>query len=188
MTELLITDEQLVVGTLVGDNDNFAALVDRYWPIAVALSASRIEDFNEAEDIAQKSFIKAHQYLHKLKDRSRFGGWVSKIVIQECNSYFRSQKKAKLTSFSEGLENIPAPVTTNPGLTASQKHFIRSAVSKLAEKYRTVIIMRFIGGLNSTQIAGQLGQKPNTVRVWLHRAYKMLKDNLAPIAREVDLS
>lgn len=188
MTESLKTDEQLVVGALVGDDDSFAALIDRYWSIAVALSVSRIRDYTQAEDIAQQSFVKAYQNLGKLRDRSRFGGWVSRIVVRECNNHLRRKKTALAFSFTECLKDIPAPVTSNPGLTANQEQFIRSAVSQLANKYRTVIIMRFIGGLNSTQIAVQLGQKPNTIRVRLHRAYKMLKNNLAPIAREVEIS
>ena len=76
-------------------------------------------------------------------------------------------------------------VTANPGLTAMQKQFVRGAVARLAEKYRTIIVMRFIGGLNAREIANQLGKRPGTVRVWLHRAYKILRKSLEPIAEEV---
>ncbi|MCK5644871.1 MAG: RNA polymerase sigma factor [Gammaproteobacteria bacterium] len=181
-------DEQFVTAALGGDNESFASLVNIYWPIAVALSATRIEDFSDAEDVAQNSFVKAYQNLHKLKERSRFGGWFSRIVIQECNSYFRRQNRIKPIPIGESLQDIPAPVATNPGLTAAQKQFVRSAVARLAEKYRIVVVMRFIGGLNSSQIAAQLGERSNTVRVRLHRAYRMLRENLAPIVKEVEIS
>jgi len=45
--------------------------------------------------------------------------------------------------------------------------------------------MRFVGGLSAVQIAKQLGKRPGTVRVWLHRAYKILRKDLSGILEEV---
>jgi len=58
-------------------------------------------------------------------------------------------------------------------------------VSRLPEKTRNVVLMRFVGGFSAVQIARQLGQKPGTVRVWLHRAYNILRKDLAPLLEEV---
>ncbi|MHC4889715.1 MAG: RNA polymerase sigma factor [Planctomycetota bacterium] len=44
-----------------------------------------------------------------------------------------------------------------------------------------------MAGLSSVQIAEQLGKRPGTVRVWLHRAYKILRKDLAPFLGEVKL-
>ena len=75
--------------------------------------------------------------------------------------------------------------SSNPGLTESQIHFVRTRVSQLPAKARNVVLMRFVGGLSAVQIARQLGQRPGTVRVWLHRAYKLLRKDLAPLLEEV---
>ena len=179
------SDKELVAAALAGDNACFGALVERYWQIAVALAASRIEDCTEAEDVAQDSFIRAYRYLHKLKEPGRFAGWLSKIVIQECANRIRRDRGVRLVSFKDVSQIETAMVTANPGLTAMQKQFVRGAVARLAEKYRTIIVMRFIGGLNAREIANQLGKRPGTVRVWLHRAYKILRKSLEPIAEEV---
>jgi RNA polymerase sigma factor (sigma-70 family) len=87
----------------------------------------------------------------------------------------------------ECLDHVPAPVTGNPGLTDEHRLFVRNAVGRLKEKYQTVVVMRFVGGLNASEIALQLNQKPGTVRVWLHRAYAMLRESLAPLVQEVSL-
>ena len=50
---------------------------------------------------------------------------------------------------------------------------------------QNVVIMRFVGGLPLKQIAEQIEKKYGTVRVWLHRAYKLLKEDLTPIIEEV---
>lgn len=179
------SDKQLVAQAMRGDNVCFGVLVERYWAMAVALAASRIEDHSEAEDVAQDSFIRAYCYLHKLRRPGRFGGWLSKIIAQECTNRIRKRRRVKLACAGELSRLEAVAMTANPGLTALQKQFIRKAVAQLTEKYRTIIVMRFIGGLNAREIADQLGKRPGTVRVWLHRAYKILRESLEPIAEEV---
>ena len=85
---------------------------------------------------------------------------------------------------AEELQTIPA-YSSNPGLSESQIHFVRQAVSELPPKSQRLIIMRFVAGLSAVQIAEQLGKRPGTVRVWLHRAYKILRKDLAPLLEEV---
>ena len=76
--------------------------------------------------------------------------------------------------------------STNPGLTNDQTHHVREVVTRLPEKFRNVIIMRFVGGLSTAEIARQLGKRHSTVRVWLHRAYKILRKDLVVLAGEVE--
>jgi RNA polymerase sigma-70 factor (ECF subfamily) len=179
-------DRQLIYATLHGDNSAFGTIVGRHWNMVIALALSKIDESAEAEDIAQESFLKAYSHLHNLNNPSQFIGWLSKIVMQECsnnirkNIRFRSALGSRTTSFDDFTV-----FTKNPGLTHNQIHFVRQAVRKLPEKFRKLIIMRFVAGLSTVQIAEQLGKRPGTVRVWLHRAYKILRRDLAPLLEEV---
>ena len=182
-----ISDEQLVEDAVAGDKDSFGLLVERYWAMAVAIAYGTLMDPAEAEDVAQESFILAFSQLHKLRDRSRFAGWLGKIVRRK--SIDRIRKKARTRTVS--ISDIPeheylsiSPAATNPGLTEQQQGFVRKAVRRLPEKFRQVVLMRFIGNLSTAEIARQLGRKPVTVRVWLHRAYKKLRDELSPLLIE----
>ena len=183
------SDEQLVTATIQGDNSAFGIIVERYWNMAVAIALSRIDDLAEAEDIAQESFIKAYSQLHRLRDPSRFAGWLSKIVAQQGTNVLRKYARSKTVSSCEvdNLEALaPAFVpNANPGLTNEQTHFVRQTVSRLPEKFQKVIIMRFVAGLSAVQIAKRLGKRHGTVRVWLHRAYTILRKDLAPLLEEV---
>jgi RNA polymerase sigma factor (sigma-70 family) len=85
---------------------------------------------------------------------------------------------------TEECQTMPA-YSSNPGLSAGQIRFVRQAVSELPAKSQRVIIMRFVAGLSAVQIAQQLGKRPGTVRVWLHRAYQSLRKDLAPLLEEV---
>jgi len=184
------TDKQLVKSTLLGETSAFGAIVERYWNMVVALALSKVSDPAEAEDIAQESLLKAYSQLAGLRDPSRLAGWLSKITMQQCSNSIRKSVRCKKVMGCkatplESLDEISA-VTANPGLTQNQIQFVRQTVRRLPEKFRTLIIMRFVAGLSTVNIAEQLGKRPGTIRVQLHRAYKLLRKDLAPLLEEVE--
>jgi len=182
-------DEQLISATLGGDIAAFGTIVQRYWNMVVGLALSKIADAAEAEDVAQESFLKAYSQLHSLQNPSRFAGWLSKIALQQCANTVRKRIRCKtsLGCKAMGIEELDAkpPETDEHRLTKNQIHVVRQTVCRLPEKFRRLIIMRFVAGLSAVQIAQQLGKRPGTVRVWLHRAYKILRKDLAPLLEEV---
>lgn len=184
------TDEQFVISTLRGNVASFGRIVERYWNMVVALALTKIGDPAEAEDVAQESFLKAYSQLHMLRNPSRFAGWLSRIALQQCANSLRQTIRCK-TAFgckatpADHLDQQPGQVDS-PGLTESQIHFVRGAISRMPEKFRQLIIMRFVAGLSAVQIAETLGKRPGTVRVWLHRAYNILRKDLAPLLEEVE--
>jgi RNA polymerase sigma-70 factor (ECF subfamily) len=183
-------DEQLVRATLRGETSAFGTIVERYWNMVVALAMTKIIDPAEAEDVAQESFLKAYSQLHTLRKPSRFAGWLSKIALQQCANSVRRTVRCK-TAFGckatlvEDLDQQPVHLSP-PGLTESQIHFVRRAVGQMPEKFRQLIIMRFVAGLSAVQIAEKLGKRPGSIRVGLHRAYNILRKDLAPLLEEVE--
>ncbi|MBN1360313.1 MAG: RNA polymerase sigma factor [Sedimentisphaerales bacterium] len=190
LVEMKRSDEKLVGATLDGDVSAFGMLVERHWRTIVALALTRTSDPSEAEDVAQESFLKAYAQLNRLKDPSRFTGWLSKIALQLCTDAVRRGIRHRTamrchTSRAAADSEALAAYSPNPGLSQSQIRFVRETVRQLSEKFRSLIVMRFVGGLSAVQIAEQLGKRPGTVRVWLHRAYRILRTDLAPLLEEV---
>lgn len=184
-------DEQLVLATLQGEVSSFGTLVERYWNLVFALALTRINNPAEAEDVAQESFLKAYSHLRSLRRPARFAGWLSKITLQQCTNTVRAHIRRRMT-FAQAAaepadwEAIPA-YSPNPGLTEAQTQFVRQTVGKLPKTLQGLVLMRFMAGLSAVQIAEQLGKRPGTVRVYLHRAYQMLRKDLAPLLEEVEL-
>lgn len=180
-----LTDTQLVFLSLQGHSESFGCLVDRYWPMAMGLCLSRVAQVSEAEDIAQEGFLQAYQHLATLKDPSRFAGWLTRILQKRCIDYYRAAKRQRTLSLSVvDCAEVPA-FSSNPGLTEAQVRLVRDKISTLPEKYQRVVIMRFMAGLSTREIARQLNKKSGTVSVWFHRAYKLLRQELAPLFVEV---
>ena len=187
--QTLSSDEQLISATLGGDMTAFGTIVERYWNMVVGLAMSKIGEPAEVEDIAQESFMKAYSQLHSLQHPSRFAGWLSKIALQQCANTVRKRVRCKtaLGCKATGVEELNAKEAeaNEHRLTKKQIHFVKQTVRQLPEKFQKLIVMRFVGGLSAVQIAKQLGKRPGTVRVWLHRAYKILRKDLAPLLEEV---
>lgn len=186
-----VADEQLVLATLQGDVASFGILVERYWGLAFALVLTRIRNPAEAEDIAQESFLKAYAHLRSLRRPARFAGWLSRIALQQCTNAARARRRQRTMFAQEATESVDAEAlpaySSNPGLTEAQARFVRQTVTKLPDALQTLVLMRFMAGLSAVQIAAQLGKRPGTVRVYLHRAYQMLRRDLAPLLEEVEL-
>lgn len=185
---LQLNDEQVIEQVLDGNTDAYGTLVKRHWKLALAIAYCRSKDSTHAEDIAQECFIKAYQNLASLRNRSGYIGWLSKIIHQECIAHHRQQTKQATVYVDAAEMDRLVPVfalKANPGLSRQQIDFVHQAIRKLPENLQNVIIMRFVGGLPLKEIAQQIEIKYGTVRVWLHRAYKILKEDLAPILEEV---
>jgi len=182
-------DEKLVEATLQGDISSFGIIVERYWDMVIAFAISRIDNAIDAEDIAQESFLKAYSQLHRLRNPSRFAGWLSKITAQQCVNHIRKNAHkiiaSRYTTYDVNASAQAVVCNSNPGLTDEQAYFVRQTISRLPEKFRKVIIMRFVAGLSAMQIAKQLGKRHGTVRVWLHRAYQILRKDLVSLFEEV---
>lgn len=184
-----LDDSQLVLLTLAGNPAGFDFLVDRYWSTAIALCLSRIDQVSEAEDLAQEGFIQAYQNLYTLKDPSRFAGWLTRIMQRKCTDYYRAASKSRHVSLSTINELQAASCTTyskNPGLTPAQIHLVRDKIAKLPEGYQNLIILRFMAGLSTQEIARQLDKKYGAIRTAFHRAYEMLRQELTPLFMEVN--
>jgi len=183
------SDEQLITAVLRGETLSYGVIVERYWKMAVALALSKINDATEAEDIAQESFIKAYSQLPKLRNPARFAGWLSKIVSRQCINYVRrySRGQSIVTLDTKAFEMLDSGLvfSSNPGLDENQINFVRQSISKLPDKFKKVVVMRFVAEFTSAEIAKKLGKRHGTVRVWLHRAYQILRKELAPIFEEV---
>jgi RNA polymerase sigma-70 factor (ECF subfamily) len=177
-------DADLVACAIAGDRDAFGMLVERYWRTAVAIAATVVRDPAQAEDVAQEAFVAAYRRLSSLRNPSRFAGWLATVVRQKGVDALRKAARPSPAPLAIVAEPAWLP-SSNPGLTADEAETVRAAVRSLPRKFQEVVILRFVAGLSTNDIAERLAKRPSTVRVWLHRAYGRLRKSLAAMAPEV---
>ena len=144
---------------------------------AFRLALSVLHNREDAEDVAQESFLRAYRSFRRLRDRERFRPWLARIVWRMA----LDRRRAAVRRERRDLAAVDAaPLLTVEGLTASrevQRHLER-AMDELPEKLRLVLILAAIEGHDLREVARLLGLPEGTVKSRLHLARKQLAEKL----------
>ncbi|GAA6770449.1 hypothetical protein AAGS39_11930 [Flavobacterium sp. CGRL2] len=91
-----INDQHYIDKVLQGDTNSFAVLVDRYKDMIFTLALKMVKNREEAEEVAQDTFIKIYSSLSKFKGDSKFSTWIYKIAYNTCLDRLKKSKKDDL--------------------------------------------------------------------------------------------
>lgn len=183
--DLILIDE-----FLSGDASSFAAIVEKYHRPVYRLAYKFTHNADDAEDVAQETFVRAYESLLKKNSREiLLKPWLMTICVNLCRNL---AKKKKAFNFSDleredeedslverlqGSEPSPRDQFVQDEIT----DFVQSAVHRLPPKYQLVIELRYLQDLSYEEIAEVLHVPLNTVKVHLNRAKKALKFYLSPL-------
>lgn len=145
----------------------------------------------EAEDLAQETFVKVHQGLENFRGESQLSTWIYRIATNTALDRLRSPsfQRVAQTSLSENLDETKIadkvicteekkPLIEQQLVREEMNDCIRGYIEKLPENYRIALILSEFEGLRNKEIAGILGVTLGTVKIRLHRARELLKDEL----------
>ncbi len=179
---MIYDDADLIQHTIEGDEQAFAALVEKYQQQIHALVWQKIGDFHIAQEITQDVFLTAYHKLTTLKNSNRFSGWLYVIADRKCIAWHRKKKpepQSLETTDPVEIEEAyySAHITQQREAAAHQKRreLVQKLLSKLQESERTVVNLYYIAEMTCEDIGKFLGVSPNTVRSRLHRARNKLR-------------
>ncbi len=181
-------DAQLIAATLQGDSSAFGALVRRYQDRVFNAIYHVVGDRQEAEDLAQDTFVQAFVKLESFRGGSAFYTWVYRIAFNLAAS--RRRRRRTMASVEDQREQSGAdPVDrTEPPeeriLRDERVDQVRAALNGLDEEFRTILVLREIEGCDYESIAEILDLAPGTVRSRLHRARAELRERLREALQE----
>lgn len=179
-----MNEEEIIKRVLQGEKALFEILVKKYFNRAYAKAFSLLLNREDAEDIAQESFISAYVSLATLRDHRKFAQWVSGIVNRKSIYFLR--KKVKKNEFFEGIyqENATHTVqhsSENPEERDSadeKRRVVLHELSCLPVKYREVIYMRYFKGCTYQEIADFMGLTKSGVDTRIQRARSLFQQRL----------
>jgi RNA polymerase sigma-70 factor (ECF subfamily) len=140
-----------------------------------------------AEDLTSATFLKALRSIHRYDHRARFSAWLYRIATNEVRMHWRARSRAEAAHRRAFETSAPAHVERDEtGLEATEAAAeqaamyaqVRDAVGRLPDRYRTVIMLRYFEGLPCDMVAEVLHRRIGTVKSWLHRGAKRLRDIL----------
>lgn len=169
-------ETKTIAAILNGESNRYADLVERYH-VGLIIHCERIVgERDEAEDIAQRAFIKAYENLQKYDpERSQFSTWLYRIASNLAIDFLRSRK------FTVSLEAVQLAAPDAPALYEEERVLeTRQAVAALKNpRHRRVIAAYYWEGKSYEEMAKEMEVPVNTIKSWLHRAKEQLKGKLS---------
>ncbi len=163
------SDAELVGQALRGSDRAFGEIVRRYQDLLYRHAERMTGRQDDAEDVVQSAFIKAHRNLRRCRDPERVGAWLFRIGANACKDYLKS-KRTMIP-----VEKIPDLVATdgNPeretelGTIRSE---IEQALRSLPVEQREAFLMKHVEGWSYTEMSETLDVSVPALKMRVHRA------------------
>ena len=181
-----------MAAVLAGDADAFRALVERESRSIVRTCYRILGDLHEAEDASQEAFVTAYRALGTWRGDGPFGAWLARIATRI--AVRRASRRRPVAWIdpspisadgAAGRDGIGeaalasamggAPDPAQLAVRSERAAAIRTAVARLDEPYREVVILRFFSELSLAEIAVQSDRPLGTVKTHLHRGLQRLR-------------
>ncbi len=191
-----LTDEMIVERIRIGDTALYEILMRRHNQRLYRTVRAILREDRDVEDVMQQAYVDAYQHLDQFRGAARFSTWLTRIAV---NRAIRN---------SQGMARGPELVTPagDPDHTLAQtptsaidpehatyghelKVVLESLIEQLPEPFRIVFVLREVEGLSTLETAQCLDLNDDTVKTRLHRAKRLLRDQLdrrlGPVAGSV---
>ncbi len=181
------TDYILVYNVLGGDTDSFAIIISNTEKLIAQIIYKLIPNNEDRKDIAQDVYLKAFNKLETFKFQSKLSTWIAKIAYNTCLSYLDKKKLLLVYDFETEHEKEGYYLSKNHNDYREEENnffkkelsqIINKEIEKLSPIFKTLITLFHTEELSYEEIA-QITQLPEgTIKSYLFRARKILKDNI----------
>jgi RNA polymerase sigma-70 factor (ECF subfamily) len=157
------------------------AIVKRYYSSIYHLTLSIIDDPDDAEDVAQETFIAASMNLNGFRGDADIKTWLYSIAINRSRGHLRKRKTQRnLTSLLQGFQRL-RDLSLGPeenALKAEVDDQLWSIIDSMSDKHRIPIILRYVHQLPISEIAEILEIKEGTVHSRLFYAHQKIRGEM----------
>lgn len=178
-------DQQLITRSQQGDMAAFAELVNQYKQKVFTYAYRMVGNTQDAEDVAQETFLRVYRHLASYDPHRRFATWMYAIANNLCIDVLRRRRPTlsldQPVNDEGDLFLEPAATEGNPEQEAEQLELhqaVEAAIASLPESYRSVIILRHVQNLSYDEISRILDLPLNTVKTRIFRAREALAKRL----------
>ncbi|MEP6944507.1 MAG: sigma-70 family RNA polymerase sigma factor [Acidobacteriota bacterium] len=189
MADEKLSDHELIEAAKNGDEDAFAEIVARYRNQITNFLYRFLNDYEEAVDLAQETFVRVYFAIERYHTQFAFSTYIYRIATNLAISEIRRRKRRRVLSltglFQSGedsdVEFQPVDNRSLPDadlIEDEQSRTIAKAIAALPEKYRVPIVLRDIEGKSYDEIAEIMDLGLGTTKSRISRARGLLKEKL----------
>ena len=149
-------------------------------PLAFRIARGVLRNTADAEDVAQEALLRAYKSFDRLRDHSRFRGWLVRISFRLALDRLRSAKRREQRDTSWAMpSNAPASATAEDVAASNQfQAHLDRALEELPEKLRLVLLLSAMDGYTIEEISSMMGVPLGTVKSRIFIARKKLAEKL----------
>ncbi len=191
ITQMELSDSELIATVLKGDSASFEPLVLKYQPRVFATARRYARRESEVEDIVQEVFLKAFQKLSSFRGEAPFEHWLMRLAVRTCYDFLRGHQRNRETSFTElsepetdWLERFVADPSGASEDADAARQLINKILEQLSPANRLIINLLEIEDRSVKEIAKLTGWSVPLVKVRAFRARAEMKKIVAKMARE----
>jgi len=181
------SDQIYIDKVLQGDTNAFAYLINKYKDMVYTIAIKIVKSHEDAEEVAQDSFLKAYEKLDSFKGNSKFSTWLYTIAYRNSITKIRKKKVATadideyvMDNYSEGSEFPQLEAIKN----GEQQKYVREAIGRLPEKDALLITLFYMNESSVEEIEQITNLTQSNIKVKLFRARKKLNTELSFLLKE----
>lgn len=180
--------DQILINQIIEGNTNaFTLLVDNYKDLVFTLALRMLKNREEAEEVAQDTFIKTYKSLDKFKGDSKFSTWIYRVCYNTCLDRIKKNKKflndVEINEFTahevKTIDNALTKIEAK-----EQEEAIQRCIAKLPSEDSFLLTLYYFDDLSLDEISKVVGITSNSIKVKLFRCRKklasILKSQLEP--------
>ena len=184
----MTTNHQILINQIVeGDTKAFAVLVDRYKDLVFTLALRMLKNREEAEEVAQDTFIKTYKSIGKFKGDSKFSTWIYRVAYNSCLDRIKKNKK-HINTLEINEFTTHQVVTLDNALdkmeTKERNVAMKKCIDALPSEESFLLTLYYFDDLSLNEISKIVGITSNSIKVKLFRSRKklatILKSQLEP--------
>jgi RNA polymerase sigma-70 factor (ECF subfamily) len=181
---MMTEPEELVKKIVAGDAEAFRNLIAAYQRLVCHIVFRMVNNEADREDLCQEVFVKVYQNLSSFHFESKLSTWIAKIAYNASINYLKKKKLplfADLAGESESLEkSFSSHDATDSGALATDLTArLQKEIETLPVQYRTILTLYHLEEMSYAEISEILEMPDGTVKSYLFRARKLLKERLS---------
>lgn len=184
-----LSDHELIKAAKEGDESAFAEIVARYRKPITNYIFRFLNDYEEAVDLAQETFVRVYFAMERYHTEYAFSTYIYRIATNLAISEIRKRKRRRLISLTGLFQNAeteardfePPDEKSLPVedlIENQQREIIARAISALPEKYRAPVVLRDVEGKSYEEVAQILNLGLGTTKSRISRGRKILREKL----------
>lgn len=174
---------ELVASIVDGDKEAFRSFITAYQRLVGHIVCRMVKNYADREDLCQDIFVKIYRSLPTFRFHCKVSTWVAKIAYNSCVNYLHKCKIPLYDDCTHEYESLHEVAEEQLPLDAviegeEVNSLIRAEILTLNAQYRTILTLYHLDGMSYAEIGEIMDLPEGTVKSYLHRARRQLKERL----------